>query len=158
MKKDPPRGGSVTMPCFSSSDQVPNNGLLLFLVPKEADFTIVLCCITRAPPPCLLACFLSTSSRDSAFLILNSLLWCRVAATSPRGPQCPLCFFFFPLELELELIQTHMAQKPMLRVGVGARFVAQSGWKRGGGSYPGHPIYLCISRSGLCSSSAGKAR
>ena len=35
------------------------------------------------------------------------------------------------LELELELIQTHMEQKPMLRVGVGARFVAQSGWKRG---------------------------
>ena len=35
-------------------------------------------------------------------------------------------------ELELELIQTHMAQKPMLLVEVGARFVAQSGWERGG--------------------------
>ena len=36
-------------------------------------------------------------------------------------------------ELELELIQTHMAQKPVLRVEVGARFVAQSGWNSKGG-------------------------
>ena len=44
-----------------------------------------------------------------------------------------VCVRRYGRELELELIQAHMAQKPMLRVEVGARFVAQSGWKRGGG-------------------------
>ena len=40
-------------------------------------------------------------------------------------------FGFWLLELELELIQTHMAQRPMLRVEVGARLVAQSDGEEG---------------------------
>ena len=51
---------------------------------------------------------------------------------TPSWAPCSLYILGHIKELELELIQTHMAQKPMLRVEVGARFVAQSGWKRGG--------------------------
>ena len=42
------------------------------------------------------------------------------------GGSLPFLFFVRLFELELELIHAHMAQKPMLRLEVGARFVLSS--------------------------------
>ena len=52
-------------------------------------------------------------------------------------------------ELELELIQTHMARKPMLRVKVGARALRnQAGWA-GGGSGGARAYVVASSRGNI---------
>ena len=54
------------------------------------------------------------------------------------------------LELELELIQTQMTQKPMLRVEVGARALRnQTGGGRGGGVWARSAACGCA-RSSVC--------